>query len=214
MKKGLTEMVFILDKSGSMAGLEKDTVGGFNSLITSQRKEEGQALVSAVLFNTKSEVILDRVDIAQVRALEENDYVPSGCTALLDAVGDAIKHIANVHKYAREEDVPEKTVFIITTDGMENSSRRFSYREIKSLIGKYQEKGWEFMFLGANIDVASTARDMGIRDEDQGEFVCDEVGTGKMFSAVAKRVSGLRKNAPRSAEWKVEMEADVKRRRN
>lgn len=213
MKKNLTEMVFILDKSGSMAGLEKDTVGGFNSLIASQRKEEGEALVSAVLFNTESEVILDREPIDGVRELTESDYVPCGCTALLDAVGDAVKHISTVHKYARDEDVPEKTIFIITTDGMENSSRRYSFKEIKRLISSRQEKdGWEFMFLGANIDVASTAKDMGIRAENQGEYCSDECGTAVMFRAVSRRVAGFRGSAPASCEWKQEMENDARSR--
>ena len=124
MKKGLTEMVFILDKSGSMSGLESDTIGGFNGMIDKQKKAEGEALVSTVLFSNRSSVLHDRVPLSEISPMTDKDYFVGGCTALIDAMGDAIHHISNVHKYAREEDVPEHTVFVIITDGMENSSRR------------------------------------------------------------------------------------------
>ena len=158
MKKNLTEIVFILDRSGSMHGLEADTIGGFNSMIEKQKKETGEALVSTILFDNAAEVIHDRVSLKDIRELTSRDYCVKGCTALLDAVGGAIHHIGNIHKYARPEDVPEHTLFIITTDGMENASRRYSSMEVKKMITRQKEKyGWEFLFLGANIDAVETA---------------------------------------------------------
>lgn len=158
MKKNLTELVFILDRSGSMAGLERDTIGGFNAMLEKQKREEGEALVSTVLFDNDVVVIHDRVPVANVQPLTEKEYYVRGCTALLDAVGGAIHHIGNVHKYAMEEDVPEKTLFVITTDGMENASRRYTYDKVKRMIEHEKEKyGWEFLFLGANIDAAAEA---------------------------------------------------------
>ena len=155
MKKGLTEIVFILDRSGSMSGLESDTIGGYNSMIEKQKKEEGEALISTVLFDGQTDVLHDRVPLDKISPITEKEYYVRGSTALLDAVGGAIHHIGNVHKYAREEDVPEKTLFIITTDGMENSSRKYSYDKVKKMIEKQKEKyHWEFIFLGANIDAA------------------------------------------------------------
>ena len=159
----MTELVFILDRSGSMGGMEKDTIGGFNSMLDKQRKETGEAVVSTVLFDNEIEVIHDRVSISNVQNLTDKDYFVRGCTALLDAVGGAIHHIGNVHKYARKEDVPEKTLFIITTDGMENSSRKYTYEKVKSMIAKQKKKyGWEFLFLGANIDAIQEAGRFGI----------------------------------------------------
>ena len=164
MRKGLTELVFILDRSGSMSGLEADTIGGFNGLLTKQKKEEGEAYVSVVLFDDRTEVLYDRVDIRKVEPMNDKQYYVRGCTALLDAVGGAIHHIGNVHKYAREEDVPEKTLFIITTDGMENASRAYSYEKVRRMIERQKEKyHWEFLFLGANIDAVSVAGKFGIR---------------------------------------------------
>ena len=163
MKKNLTEIVFILDRSGSMSGLEADTIGGFNSMIEKQRKADGEALVSTVLFDNMSEVIHDRVDIRDIKPMTDRDYTVRGCTALLDAIGGAIHHIGNVHKYARPEDVPEHTLFIITTDGMENASRFYSSDRVKQMIERQKAKyGWEFLFLGANIDAVETARHFGI----------------------------------------------------
>lgn len=212
MKKNLTELVFILDKSGSMSGLEKDTIGGFNSLIDKQKNETGEAYVSTILFSTSCEVVHDRVSIGSVAPMTEKDYVPSGCTALFDAVGSAIRHIANIHKYAREEDVPEKTLFVITTDGMENASRRYSCQKVKDLIEKEKNKyGWEFIFLGANIDAAETAASMGIERERAANYKSDKMGTSVMFRAVETVMSDVRNSRPVAACWNSECEQDAKR---
>lgn len=163
MRENLTELVFILDRSGSMSGLESDTIGGFNSMIAKQQKEEGEAIVSTVLFDDVTDVIHDRVPIGDIKKLTEEDYFVRGCTALLDAVGGAIHHIGNVHKYAREEDRPTKTLFVITTDGLENASRNYSFKDVKKMIERQKEKyNWEFLFLGANIDAIEVAGNMGI----------------------------------------------------
>lgn len=167
MKQGLTEIVFILDKSGSMGGLEKDTIGGYNAFLEKQRKIEGEAFVSTVLFSDRDEVLHDRVPLSEIKNLTEEDYSVGGCTALLDAIGGAVHHIGNVHKYAREEDRPEKTIFVITTDGEENSSSKYSYDRIKQMISRQTEKyGWEFIFLGANMDAIGEAGKLGIRAEN------------------------------------------------
>ena len=151
MKQGLTEMVFILDNSGSMSGLEADTIGGFNSLIEKQRKIEGEALVSTILFNSRNETLHDRVSLTNIKPMDDKQYSVGGGTALLDALGKTIKHIESIHKYIREEDVPEHTVFVITTDGMENASCEYSIEMIKAMVESKRENGWEFVFLGANI---------------------------------------------------------------
>ncbi len=209
-RNDLTELVFVLDRSGSMAGLESDTIGGFNSLIKDQRSAEGKALVTTVLFDTEFIYVHDRADIDTVAPMTERDYVPRGCTALLDAVGMTIRHIAGIHKYARPEDVPAKTIFVITTDGMENASREFSYNKVKALIEKEQDKyGWEFIFLGANIDAAATAGSMGIAHASN--YKADESGTRLMYGAVNKAVRCMRKCAPMPADWNAEMEEDAKR---
>lgn len=207
-----TEVVFILDRSGSMSGLEDDTIGGFNSTLEKQRKIEGEVLVSTVLFDHESIVIHDRVPIADVKPLTEEQYQVRGNTALLDAMGDAIKHIKNVHKYAREEDRPEKTLFVITTDGMENSSRRFGYKEIKKLIEEQQAKGWEFLFLGANIDAVEVAGRMGIRANRAVNYHNDARGTDRKYAAVSHFMADMRSRAAGSApvgdEWRKEVDED------
>jgi len=214
MKKNLTELVFILDESGSMSGLTSDTIGGFNSLIAKQKKEEGEALVSTVFFSNNSKVIHDRLKLKAVPKLTDRDYVPSGCTALLDAVGDAVHHIANIHKYAREEDVPEKTLFVITTDGMENASRKYSHKDVKKLIERVQEeKGWEFVFLGANIDAAETADSIGIRAENAVDYHADCCGTEVLYEAVGCAVSSIRAKKGLNKAWKCSVEADNNRRK-
>ena len=194
MKKGLTELVFILDESGSMSGMEADTIGGFNSMIEKQRREAGEAYVSTVAFANESRVIHDRVSLEQVEPLTRQQYTPSGCTALLDALGGAIHHIGNVHKYARPEDVPEHTVFVITTDGMENASRRYSYDQVRKMVENAKEKyGWEFMFLGANIDAIGVARRFGISADRAINYECDEMGTQLNYEAMGMAVSAFRK---------------------
>ena len=193
MKKGLTELVMILDRSGSMRGLEEDTIGGFNSLIDKQRKEEGEAYVSVVLFDDRSEVIYDRVPLEKVEPMTDRQYYVRGCTALLDAVGGAIHHIATVHRYAREEDIPEKTLFIITTDGLENASRHYSYREVKRMIEQQKEKyNWEFMFLGANIDAVAEAERFGIQRNRAVTFENDGSGQRLNYDVMSKVVSCAR----------------------
>lgn len=193
MKKGLTEMVFILDRSGSMAGLEKETIGGFNSLIEKQKAEEGEALVSAVLFDNVAEVLYDRIPLTEMKPMTEKQYFVRGCTALLDALGDGIKHIGNVHKYAREEDVPEHTIFVITTDGQENASRKYEVGEIKKMIeSRRQERGWDFIFLGANIDAVETAKSYGIPDNYAAEYEATEEGTRMCYCAMNERVTKSR----------------------
>ena len=214
MKKGLTELVFILDESGSMSGMEADTIGGFNSMIDKQRREAGTAYVSTVAFSNESRVIHDRVDLDKVAPLTRRDYVPSGCTALLDALGGAIHHIGNVHKYARPEDVPEHTVFVITTDGMENASHRYTYAKVKKMVERQKEKyGWEFLFLGANMDAIETAGHIGIRADRAVTYECDEEGTALNFDVMSEAVSHVRccKTAL-GAGWKSRIEEDVKRR--
>ena len=195
MKKGLTELVMIIDRSGSMSGLEADTIGGFNSMIEKQKKEEGEAYVSVVLFDDRSEVLYDRIDIQKVEPMNDKQYYVRGCTALLDAVGSAIHHIGNVHKYAREEDVPEKTIMIITTDGMENASRLYTYDKVKRMIERQKERyHWEFMFLGANIDAVKEAGRFGISASRAVRYEHDSVGT-KLNYAVVSDVVGCARRA-------------------
>ena len=213
MKKGLTEMVFILDRSGSMGGLEKDTIGGYNSMIEKQKKEEGEALVSTVLFDHEQQVLMDRVPLDKVRTMTDDEYYFRGCTALLDAIGYAIHHIGNVHKYARKEDVPEKTIFVITTDGMENASRKYSYKDIKRMIEKQEKKyGWEFLFLGANIDVAKETERLGIRPERAVRYVNDCEGIELNYNTVSYAMSAMRAGAELDGSWKADIEKDFKKR--
>lgn len=194
MKKGLTEIVFILDRSGSMGGLEKDTIGGYNSMIAKQKTEEGEAVISTVLFDNETEVLHDRVPLAKVEPITEKEYFVRGSTALLDAVGGAIHHIGNVHKYAREEDVPEKTLFIITTDGMENSSRQYTYDKVKKMVERQKEKyHWEFIFLGANMDAVSVANNFGVDRNHAVTYECDGAGTALNYKVMSKMVSRARK---------------------
>ena len=213
MKRNLTEIVFILDRSGSMAGLEGDTIGGFNAMIEKQKKEPGEAFVSTVLFDNVSEVIHDRVDIQKIESMTRKDYYVRGCTALLDAIGGAIHHIGNIHKYAREEDRPEKTLFVITTDGMENASRQYTYGRLKTLIERQKEKyGWEFIFLGANIDAAKEAARFGIDADRSANYHADTIGTAVIYEAMSEAVCNVRANRPMSKEWKRNVDDDFKKR--
>ena len=214
MKKNLTEIVFILDRSGSMAGLEADTIGGFNSLIRKQRAEAGEAIISTVLFDNVSEVIHDRVPLDRVPEMTREDYYVRGCTALLDAVGGAVHHIGNVHKYAREEDRPEHTLFVITTDGMENASRRYSYDQVRRMIERQKEKyGWEFLFLGANIDAAKEAARFGIHADRAVDYRCDSEGTALNYEVVAETICDVRACRPIQASWKKRIDEDFRKRR-
>ena len=213
MKKNLTELVFILDRSGSMAGLEGDTIGGFNSMIEKQKAEPGEAIVSTVLFDNCSKVIHDRLPLGRVPALTRKEYYVRGCTALLDAVGGAIHHIGNVHKYAREEDRPERTLFVITTDGMENASRAYDYRRVKALIERQKERyGWEFLFLGANIDAAKEAARFGITADRAANYHADHEGTNVIYEAVSETVCSFRAARPLNADWKRTIDADFQKR--
>lgn len=193
MRKGLTEVIFILDRSGSMSGLEADTIGGFNSMIAKQKKEDGEAYISTILFDDQTEVLYDRVPIRRIEPMNDNQYYVRGCTALLDALGGAIHHIGNVHKYAGEEDRPEKTLFIITTDGMENSSRQYSYEKVKKMVERQKKKyGWEFLFLGANIDAIEVAGRFGIAANRAINYECDSKGTQLNYEVLNRTVSEFR----------------------
>ena len=212
MKNNITEIVFILDRSGSMAGLESDTIGGFNSMLKKQKEESGKAYVSTVLFDHESIVLHDRLPIAQVNEMTRKDYSVRGCTALLDAIGDAVHHIKNIHKYARREDVPEHTMFIITTDGLENASRRYSSDDIKRLIEKQKKKGWEFLFIGANIDAVETARCYGISEDRAVNYHADKQGTAVVFETVSAAVGSVRNRRPLSPGWSRQINEDYRNR--
>ena len=214
MKNNITELVFILDRSGSMAGLESDTIGGFNSMIERQKKESGEVYVTTVLFDTRFDRIHDRKKLSEIPVLTERDYVPGGCTALLDAIGDTVHHIVHIHRYARAEDVPEKTVVVITTDGLENASRLYSLDEVKKLIEHEQEKyGWEFLFLGANIDAVKTAGSMGIRADRSANFMPDSAGVELSFHAVSDAICSVQRGESLPCGWNAEVEKDHRKRR-
>lgn len=213
MKKNCTEVVFILDRSGSMSGLERDTIGGFNSLIEKQKKEEGTAFISTVLFDTTCEVLHDRVDVQEIRPLTDRDYYVRGCTALLDALGGAIHHIGNIHKYARKEDVPEHTLFVITTDGLENASRRYTSDQVKAMIERQKTKyGWEFLFLGANIDAVETAKHFGIDEDRAVNYHSDSRGTKLNYEVLSDTITSVRASRPIAANWKERIDRDFRKR--
>ena len=213
MKKNLTEMVFILDKSGSMASLEQDTIGGFNAMIEKQKKLDGECLVSCVLFDNGQKVIYDRVPISEVRPMTEEDYTAGGCTALVDALGKSVKYIGNIHKHLREEDVPEHTVFVITTDGMENASRIYSSDKVKKMVSKKTEKnGWEFLYLAANIDAVETGAAIGIKSGRSVNYRCDAKGTGLLYETVGNALAGMRCGAAVADNWAEDLEEDNRNR--
>lgn len=215
MKNNITELVFILDRSGSMTGLEKDTVGGFNTMLEKQRKQEGACYVSTVLFNGESKVLHDRVDIKDVPDMTEEDYYPMGCTALIDAIGGAIHHIGNIHKYAKREDVPEHTLFVITTDGYENASHIYSAEKVRSMIKRQKEKyGWEFLFIGANIDSVKTAEYYGISGDRAVNYNADEKGTKILYQSVCQAVLNVRGGKELDEDWRRDLESDYNARGN
>ena len=208
----MTELVFILDRSGSMAGLEGDTVGGFNAMLDKQRRLEEKTLVSTVLFNGECTVIHDRIPLERVPRLTAEEYSVGGCTALLDAVGGAIRHIAGIHKYARREDVPQRTLFVITTDGMENGSRRYTYEKVRRMIEKEKNKyGWEFLFLGANMDAAEAGR-FGIAPDRAASYCCDSEGTALNYEVIGEAVMEMRCRGKVSADWAAPIADDVRKR--
>ena len=212
-KNNITELVFILDRSGSMAGREADTVGGFNAMIEKQRKETGECYVSTVLFDHVSEVLHDRVKLTDISPLTDRDYTVRGSTALIDALGSAIHHIGNIHKYARAEDVPARTMFVITTDGMENASHRYTSEQVKAMIERQKEKyGWEFLFIGANMDAVQTAARYGIDSSRAVNYNADGKGTHILYESVSKAVSRMRSCAPLCADWRADLDADYEER--
>lgn len=214
-KNNMTELVFILDRSGSMGGLEADTIGGFNALIEKQKKQDGKCYVSTVLFDHEMQVIHDRAELDKVQPMTDRDYFVRGCTALLDAIGGAVHHIANIHKYARAEDVPAHTMFVIITDGYENASHRYSSDRVKAMIEHEKQKyGWEFLFIGANIDAVETAGHFGISQDRAVNYNADSQGTGIVYNTVADTVCCLRADEKLSPNWSNAINEDYKKRGN
>ena len=215
MKNNIAELVFILDRSGSMAGLEADTIGGFNAMIEKQKKLDGKCYVTTVLFDNISEVIHDRVEASDIGKMTDKDYYVRGCTALVDALGSTIRHIANIHKYARPEDVPESTMFVITTDGMENASHSFTADEVKKMIEHKKEKyGWEFIFIGANIDAIATAKTYGISEDRAVNYHADSQGTEVLYDTVSDAVCTVRTNKRMKERWSMKIDLDNESRKN
>ena len=213
VKNNITELVFILDRSGSMSGLESDTIGGFNALIEKQKKQDGECYVSTVLFDNVSEVLHDRVKLSKIKPMTDKDYTVRGCTALIDAIGGAIHHIGNIHKYARPEDVPEHTMFVITTDGLENASHQYSSDEVKKMVERQKEEyGWEFLFIGANIDSVETAKHFGIGADRAVNYHADHQGTGVVFDAVSETVCLMRESKP-LGNWSDSIHKDFENRK-
>ena len=213
MKNNLTEMVFILDRSGSMCGLEGDTIGGFNSMIDNQKKQEGEALVTTVLFDNEYELLHDRVKLSEIKKMTDKEYYVRGCTALLDAVGRTISHISMIRKYIREEDIPQNTIIAITTDGMENASHEYNYEQIKKMIEEKKKDGWEFLFIGANIDAAEEASRIGISRDRAANYISDSVGTGAVYTALNESMSCMRKTGAVAKNWNENILKDAKRRK-
>lgn len=210
----ITELVFILDRSGSMGGLESDTIGGFNSLVEKQKKQDGECYVTTVLFDNFIEKIHDRVKLSEVERLTEEDFYVRGCTALVDAIGTSVKHIENIHRYIRKSDVPEHTMFVIITDGMENASREFTGDKVREMIENHKENdGWEFLFIGANIDAVKTAKGFGINADRAVNYHADKKGTGVVYRAMEKAVGCVRASAPLKKSWCEEIDDDYKSRK-
>ena len=213
IKNGITELVFILDRSGSMSGLESDTIGGFNAMIEKQKKQDGECYVSTVLFDNVSEVLHDRIKLSEIKPMTDKEYTVRGCTALIDAIGGAIHHIGNVHKYARTEDVPEHTMFVITTDGMENASHKYSSEKVKRMIERQKKQcGWEFLFIGANIDAVETAAQYGITEDRAVNYHADPKGTACLYDNVSDVVFSVRMGCDIEENWSEKLNKDFKSR--
>lgn len=212
MKKGLTELVFILDKSGSMSGLESDTIGGFNSVLAKQKKEDGECVITTALFDNRYELLHDRIDIQAVAPLTDKEYCVGGCTALIDAIGITLNKIINVQKQTAEDYRAEHVMFVIITDGMENASREYTSPQVKKMIEQQKERGWEFIFMGANIDAVETAGHFGIAADRAVDYVADSVGTKKNFTAINKMACSMRARGCVDEEALEDIRADVKKR--
>ncbi|MBO4360630.1 MAG: VWA domain-containing protein [Eubacteriaceae bacterium] len=212
MGNNITELVFILDRSGSMSGLESDTIGGFNAMIEKQKAEEGTALVTTVLFDNEYELLHDRIGLERISPMSSKEYWVRGSTALIDAIGRSVEHISNIHKYIRQEDVPEKTVFVITTDGMENASHSYSASQVRSMIEDKKKEGWEFLFLGANIDAVQTAKHFGISEANAVNYMPDGQGTMNLYASVSKAVSSVRTGRKLDASWRENTDRDYMKR--
>ncbi|MBQ7501052.1 MAG: hypothetical protein IJT91_09180 [Clostridia bacterium] len=212
-RNNTTELVFILDRSGSMAGLESDTIGGFNSLIRKQKEQDGECFVTTVIFDHEIETIHDRVKLEEIPEMTEKEYTVRGSTALIDAIGKTVEHIENIHKYAREEDVPAHTMFVITTDGMENSSHVYTSDKVKKMIEKKKKTGWEFLFIGANIDSVETAKHFGISEENAVNYHADKKGTKTLFKAVGEAVCCMRADKNLAPSWREDIDADYNSRK-
>lgn len=210
--KDYTEIVFVLDRSGSMEGLERDTLGGFNSVLRKNRERGGATVVSTVLFDDRVDVICDRKDIKDVKPLTSKEYYVRGCTALLDAVGGAIEHVSKVQKTLPKHHRAKNVMFVITTDGYENASHEFSYEKVKRLIEKKTKKGWEFIFMGANIDAAAEAARIGIAGDHAAQYCADELGTQAVFGAIDDAMCQLSMDAGITGSWKLGIEEDMARR--
>ncbi|MBQ9228190.1 MAG: VWA domain-containing protein [Eubacterium sp.] len=211
-RNGITELVFILDRSGSMGGLESDTIGGFNSLIEKQKKLDGECYVTTVLFDHELLTLYDRVPLNDIQPLTEADYQVRGCTALIDAIGVTVHHIESVHRYLRKEDVPENVMFTVITDGLENASKEYSSAQVKQLIAEKKKLGWEFLFIGANIDAVETAGHFGIAADRAVNYRADRQGTNVVYNAVANACCAMRSAAPIAANWCEDIEEDYRRK--
>ncbi len=213
MKEKKSELIFIVDKSGSMSGLEKDTIGGFNSLINKQKKEKGKTIVSLILFDDSIEFLYNRVDLEKVEELSEKDYVPCGCTALLDAIGNSINKISNIRKEKSDKEIIDNTLVVITTDGLENASREYKYKMIKNIINKKKEEKWEFLFLGANIDSEELASSIGIDKERSVNYNCDEEGIALNYQCINEAVNTMRACGSVDNSWRKAIDEDIKKRK-
>lgn len=212
-ENNITELVFILDRSGSMGGLEKDTIGGFNSMIEKQKKQDGECYVTTILFDHVIETLHDRISLTEIKPMTDKEYFVRGCTALIDAIGVTIKHIENIHRYQRPEDVPSNTMFVITTDGFENASKEYSADAVRKMIEQKKELGWEFLFIGANIDAVSTARSFGIGADRAVDYHADSMGTGVIYETVSDAVSAVRCSKPLTPSWSGKIKKDYKSRK-